>query len=167
MERNPKAQNMKTGVALYLAVLIGTILIATGLGISTIFYRELRISGLQFPSLTAFYAADTGKECALYHNIQANVFNGLPATITCQGNTISNIIPGTGSDGNGSYIDYEFQFTLSGNRCADIRVKKQDVGGTACTRIDSDGENDDCGGSPTIQRSIVSIDPINCPITSN
>lgn len=169
MQKYYKKEKMQTGIALYLAVLVGTIVITASLGISTIFYRELRISGLQFPSLTVFYMADTGKECALYHDIQNNAFDDpfTAAMVTCQGitQTISSV-PGT--DANGSFYSYSFQFTFPGDRCAFMRIKKQIIGGIACTRIDSYGENDNCGGgSATVQRSIVSIDPETCSITSD
>lgn len=159
------------GIALYLAVLIGSIVMAAGFGASNIFYRELRITRLQFPSLVAFYAADAGTECALYHDIQGNKFEGSPATITCQGNIISNITPGAGSDSNGPYIDYEFEFELSndvGNACANVRVKKQTVSGDPCTRIDVYGWDAGCSsGSASVERGIVSIDPDYCLIDGN
>lgn len=169
MWNHQKKQNTKTGIALYIAVLIGTILMTTGLGISTIFYRELRISGFQFPSLTAFYAADTGKECALYYDgLSQQAFDNPanPATVTCAGNT-QTASAASGIDGNGPFYFYGFNFTLPGDRCVHIRVKKQLIGGDVCTRITSSGENDSCGGSATVQRNVVSVDPDTCAITGN
>ncbi len=157
-------------MALYLAVLVGTMLMATGLGVSTIFYRELRISGLQFPSLAAFYAADSGIECALYYDgLSQQEFDDPgppPATVQCQGTTPS-VTQGSGADMNGPYDTYSFQFQLSsavGNACAKVRIKKQVVGGDACTRYDSFGWDKDCGSSATVERGIVSLDPEDCDV---
>lgn len=168
-----KHYSTKSGVALYLAVLIGTIVMATSMGISTIFYRELRISRVQFPSLLAFYAADTGTECAFYWDLRANPPNGVfldptaPPTITCQGNPIT-VSGGSGSDFNGPFDFYTFEFNLSsGNVCANVRIKKQIVGVTPCTRFDVYGTDAACGGSATVERGIVNIDPEWCLISAD
>lgn len=155
--------NTKSGVALYLAIVVGTILISTGLGLSGIFFREVRISRLQFPSVVSFYAADAGQECALYHDLDQDIFNGVPpATIQCQGNSIS--LNPVGTD------KYHFAFNLSNavDACADVTIKKETInilpfGNTLCTRIDSYGENGACGsGAATVQRGILTIYPESC-----
>lgn len=161
---------MKSGIALYFAVLIGTIIMTTGLGVSTIFYRELRISKLQFPSLVAFYAADAGIECASYWNFKQKVFDdpaSPPSFVNCQGANRT-VTSGSGSDSNGPYTDYKFQFNLTssaGNACAIVRVKRQTVGGVPCAVIVSRGRNISCGGSATVERGIISKDPEWCTIT--
>ena len=172
MPKTKKKHSMQSGVALYLAVLIGTTLMATGLGISTIFYRELRISGVQFPSRVAYYAADTGSECTKYWDFVGNVFDDptANATVTCNGVT-QTIPPVLGSDGNGPYHSYSFQFQLSSavqNACVRVTVKKQVVGTDSCTLISSDGENTACGSPTTaVQRGINDVDPETCAITGN
>lgn len=142
---------------------------ATGLGLSGIFFREVRISRLQFPSVVSFYAADAGQECALYYDLDEDedVFGVPPgpASITCQGSNISvthNTV--------GSAEKYHFAFNLSNvvGACADVTVKKEVIsilpfGDTMCTRIDSYGENGVCGsGTATVQRGYLTIYPENC-----
>lgn len=171
MRNVSKKSNAQSGIALYLAIFIGTMLMATSLGISTIFYRELRISRLLFPSLLAFYAADTGVECALYHDLQQDVFDETAPpgtfTITCNGSTrtVTHTKPMVDID------HFTFNFDLSGgNTCvASVRVKKQLldiplVGPTLCTRIDSFGRDASCGtpGSASVDRGVVSIYSESC-----
>lgn len=58
----PKEQE---GISLLLAILIMSILLAMGLGISTIFFQEIRMVRGIGNSVVAFYAADTGIEIVL------------------------------------------------------------------------------------------------------
>ncbi|TSC78819.1 MAG: hypothetical protein G01um101429_642 [Parcubacteria group bacterium Gr01-1014_29] len=168
MKRISKQYSTKSGVALYLAVLIGTIVMATGMGVSTIFYRELRISRVLFPSFLAFYAADTGAECALYHDLQQDVFDETAPpgtfTITCNGGTrtVTHTEPVVGID----RFTFNFELTsMAGNACVDVRVKKETIGGVPCTRIDSYGRNAVCASSAaTVERRLLSIDPESCLI---
>ncbi len=54
------------GIALFIAVLMGSIALTIGMGILGITIKELKISSLSRDSMNAFFAADTGLECALY-----------------------------------------------------------------------------------------------------
>ena len=54
------------GVSLYLALLIMTILLSIGLGISAILFSQIKIISGIGDSVVAFYAADTGIEEVLY-----------------------------------------------------------------------------------------------------
>lgn len=160
--------NAKSGVALYLAIVVGSILITTGMGFSGIFFRELRISRLQFPSLVSFYAADAGQECALYYDLEVRAFNDpstAPATIECFGIDLP-----IDNQTSGGVERYKFFFNLSSevSACADVTIKKEFIdipsfGNTLCTRIDSYGENATClSGEATVQRGYVTIDPESC-----
>jgi len=61
-----KTQNLEKGVSLYLALIIMTILLAIGVGISTIIISQMKMIGGMGDSVVAFHAADTGIERALY-----------------------------------------------------------------------------------------------------
>lgn len=52
--------------SILIAVLVVSIVLATGLGVATIFILELRTSGLASESIKALYAAETGVEWQLY-----------------------------------------------------------------------------------------------------
>jgi len=61
-----KIQNFEKGVSLYLALMITAVLLAIGLGISTIIISQMKmIRGMEY-SVIALHAADTGIERALY-----------------------------------------------------------------------------------------------------
>lgn len=60
----------KRGFALLFSVLVSGILLSIGLGIFSITYKELLLSFSDRESQVAFYAADTGTECALYWDIK-------------------------------------------------------------------------------------------------
>ncbi len=54
------------GIALFIAVLMGSIALIIGMGVLNITLKELKLSSLSRDSMSAFFAADTGLECALY-----------------------------------------------------------------------------------------------------
>ena len=56
----------KRGVALFIALVISAIVLTVGIGILTTVFKEIRFSAFGKESAEAFYAADTGLECALY-----------------------------------------------------------------------------------------------------
>ncbi len=62
-------KSKKKGVTLLLAVLVSSLLLSIGLAIFNITIKELLISGSGRESQFAFYAADTGAECALYWDV--------------------------------------------------------------------------------------------------
>jgi hypothetical protein len=58
-----------TGFVLLFSLLISSILLATGLGISRLMIRQIAFAGLSRESQVAFFAADSGLECALHWDI--------------------------------------------------------------------------------------------------
>lgn len=54
------------GVSLYLTILIMSVLLGVGLGISTLLIRQIRMIKGVGDSVVAFYAADSGIEKAMY-----------------------------------------------------------------------------------------------------
>ena len=76
---NIKAQS---GIALYLAIVIMTILLAIGLSISTIFLSQIKTTKEMGYSVIAFYAADTGIEKALTQRSDPTPLNNYSATLS-------------------------------------------------------------------------------------
>lgn len=72
--------NLKSnrGVSLYLALLIMTVLLSIGFGISAILFSQIKIIRGIGDSVVAFYAADTGIEEVLYRGgaVSGNLENG-------------------------------------------------------------------------------------------
>ena len=62
------------GFTLLLSVLIASILLALGLAIFNIISKEIILSSSGRESQFAFYAADTGVECALFWDVQKTAF---------------------------------------------------------------------------------------------
>ena len=63
------------GFTLLFAVLVSSLILAIGLSVANLTIREIQLSGTGRESQFAFYAADTGSECALYWDIKGtNVF---------------------------------------------------------------------------------------------
>lgn len=78
------------GFTLLLAALIASIVLALGTSIFGIVQKELILSSIGRDSQFAFYAADTGAECALYWDVRHQLFTSeiAPTEITCDGQTV-------------------------------------------------------------------------------
>ena len=70
---------------------ISSLLLSIGISIYNITLKELILSSYGRNSQFAFYAADTGLECALYWNIKDAFSTTTPSTIECDGKTIENV----------------------------------------------------------------------------
>jgi len=66
--------NTSRGFTLLLSVLIGSVLLALGYAIFNIVSKDIILSSSGRDSQFAFYAADSGIECALYWDYQGNAF---------------------------------------------------------------------------------------------
>ncbi len=64
----------KKGFVLLVAVLISALLLSLGIAILNSTLKELRLSSLGRDSQFAFYASDSGSECALYWDIRGRAF---------------------------------------------------------------------------------------------
>ncbi len=126
------------GFTLLFAALAGSLLFSIGVAIANIAVRELALSSAGRESQFAFYAADSGVECALYWDIQGKRFpsvpGGSPAPIVCNAVSVAlavSAIPGGART--------SFTVPLRDTSCAQVSVSK-----TASTLIESRGRND-CG----------------------
>ena len=80
------------GFTLLLAALVASIVLALGTSIFGLVQKELILSSISRDSQYAFYAADSGAECALYWDVRKGLFstsNNPPTEITCGGQTVS------------------------------------------------------------------------------
>ena len=143
----------KKGVTLLISVLISSMAALLGLGVFLIVFSEAGISGTTKSSAVAFYAADSGIECALYADIKLNAFaTSSPATtINCNGTAVPLTFVADGQGGG----TFKFNFTVTtGASCATVEAIKINSGQT---KIDSYGENvPDCTTSSVtvIQRAL-------------
>lgn len=81
----------KTGFTLSYALLVISIVLSISMTISEIVLREIVISGFGRDSLVAFFAADSGVECALYWDVKQNAFatSSTSSTINCADSVIT------------------------------------------------------------------------------
>ncbi len=83
-----KSIKNNSGFALLFSVLLSSLLLTIGLSIFSIALKELAISTATRQSIHAFYAADSGRECALYWDTKGGQIptpanNQVTGTISC------------------------------------------------------------------------------------
>ncbi len=165
------SQISSRGFTLLLASLIASLLLSVGLSMFTIAQKEIILSSLGRDSQYAFYAADSGAECALYWDFK-NAFNPDEEFIgaTCNSQAIGTLVnDGSGNRyiGGGGYdqageattnfwfeqiVEKEINGTMvERKRCINVTVTKRNSGGTA-TEINSKGYSVGCDadGNPII-----------------
>lgn len=136
----------KEGFAVLFTVLISAIILAIAIGISSISYQEVALSSLAREGAVSFYAADTGAECALYWDIDQDLYNtGAQGTCDLYENPV--------------IFDAPFYLQLNDNKhCAKVTIFKDDP---TMTKIESLGYNVSCatvqagtGGPRMVERAI-------------
>lgn len=138
------------GIALLFTVLLTSMLLVVAIGISNIVFKELIFSAEARDSDKAFFAADTGIECALYldksgPDYASGIFiDPSTAVVTggrsCSGRTYE---AGTSSMTGPTGTTENFQFIIPvGTQCAQVIVDKDYVlAGVSYTRFQSIGYN--------------------------
>lgn len=155
------------GVALLIAVLVSSIALAIGIGVHSIFFREIRIVRNLSPSLLAHYRSEAGAECAQYWwHFSRDKFDitkpsGSTVTITCFGQ----MLVGTFNEPNKTFTFPQINFP--DGSCTFIQVIKKNIAGWGvCKRVDSYGRTN-CNGTGSqlqVDRGTVFRDPSLCPI---
>ncbi len=124
------------GFTLLIAVLISGVLLAIGLAIFNITIKEILLSSSGRDSQFAFYAADSGIECALYWDQKEVGFaTSTTSTISCNDTSILDV-GGVGYD-----TPMVFQFEVGGF-CSVVSVIKSET--HPRTKIESKGYNTTC-----------------------
>lgn len=162
------------GFTLFISLIVSSLLLAIGFSLSTIILKQLVFANSGKESQLAFYAADSGAECALYWDRKdiagATLFDGSFSTST----TDKNIFCGTGADSPSTaqvgsfskelstgdqsqatttfYVDYSDKSDTNHKACAKVTVAKSlDATGGANvekTQIESRGYNVSMTGTP-------------------
>lgn len=122
----------KKGITLLIAVLTAGVLLSISLAIFNIAIKELVISSTGRESQVAFYAADSGVECALYWDGQGEFGETGQAKIDCAGD---DDIRSTGAP------IHVFTFDIPDSpACVEVTVDKSGTTGFS-TIIESRGHN--------------------------
>ena len=153
----------KKGIALYIAVTVTAALVLVSFAVVSLALKQISISSAGRDSQEAFYAADSGGECAIFWDVKNPTNPGLSAfstttaaqTIFCNfdANNPSN---GSIATGGGSNATTTFTLTfLPQTYCAVLTVVKGYVGGIQNTKIESRGYNTCDATSPRrVERAI-------------
>jgi Tfp pilus assembly protein PilX len=72
-------QFSQKGIALYMTVVISSLILILALNVAAIFYTQTHISGGMEHSVSAFYAAETGVERTLYEVFQGTMATNCPS----------------------------------------------------------------------------------------
>ncbi len=112
-----------TGFAILFAVTLSAIVLSIALGITNIAFKELKFATSAKATNDAFFAADTGIECALVNDKSStSVFvDGGPGVIKCLGASIAL---------SGAYPSWSFVLSNLGNSglgCSTVNVSKDDA----------------------------------------
>jgi hypothetical protein len=134
-------KNSQKGFTILVAVVTAGILLIVAMSIGGVALKEQVLSTANKESQTAFYAADTGMECALYWDQKRGAFtkdeNGNPspllASSVCNGVNLSPETDGTGTA-------YSYKFMISG-------IKVGDGGATTCSVVKVDKDTNYQDGS--------------------
>jgi len=137
-------KNSKNGFTLLMAMIISSLLLSLGITIFNVTLKELVLSSYGRNSQFAFYAADTGIECALFWGIKKSAFStSSPTNIECDGKTIENV-------GGQSVSTFSINFSPD-PFCATVTVDKSGSG----TIIESRGYNTcDIANERRVERGI-------------
>ncbi len=136
-----KNNSSQKGFVVLFTVLIASVILLMGLGIANTASKEMLLSIQSRDAAKAFFAADTGMECALYqdrHLDTFNLLNGNYPSFSCSGN-------GVYSDTSSSpFTFYVNMGSSSSAGCAKVIVTKPYIDSnenTFSTRIESFGYN--------------------------
>lgn len=142
------------GFTLLYSALISSLLLAIGIAVFNINSKELLLSSTARDSQFAFYAADTGIECALFWDFQKEsaFATTTTSTITCNGVDIDGMGGREEGKDDPEYSEFTLDFSPKQPYCAIVRVTKDSSGGT---RIESRGYNTcDTSNPRRVERAI-------------
>lgn len=125
----------KRGFALFIAVVFMAVMLSFGLSLGSLGYKQQVLASSALASQHAFYAADTGLECALEADNQQNLFaydtHNSPQQLVCDGHntTIDSGPPTEPHCFNSNACKNQWVSTTrisldSGTRCVDVTVYK-------------------------------------------
>ena len=146
------------GFAMLFAVLVSSVLLAVGLSIFNLTVKELSLSASGRESQFAFFAADTGAECALYWDIKGSqVFATSSASVIYRTPVPTNPDCVDAQSGSTQTVDIyhdvsatsdgattQFDLTIPNGStpyCVTVVVKKEVSNNIVKTTIDSRGYN--------------------------
>lgn len=141
------------GFALLIAVIFMSVMLALGLALGSLGYKQELLASSAVESQYAFYAADAALECALYADQQQNLFayashnaSTPPNTITCDNMSATQMSYSYTAGASGLLYVSERLSLDSNKHCADVTVYKygQPQSGNITTYLYSQGYDVPC-----------------------
>ncbi len=148
-------KNSKAGFTLFIALVVTGLLLAIGFSIGNIVFKQIVLSSTGKESQLAFFAADSGAECALYWDrkdssgasvvdgafaTSAPIAVGLPGDVQCGGLPVTVTTRDVGIDSATTTFSVDFSKVAGQTEyraCARVTVMKDGP----YTQIDSRGYN--------------------------
>lgn len=155
-DRHFTTYGRQKGVTLFIAILVTGTLLLVSTAIVNIAVRESFITSAARESQYAFYAADTGAECALYWDVKnptgVSAFSTTTiVTISCNQNGANPVNPNPATVGGTDRSTFTLTF-LPDPYCAKVTVTKSTDGKT---KIESLGYNScDISNPRRVQRAV-------------
>jgi hypothetical protein len=146
-------ENKSKGFTLLFAVLAATLVLSVGAAIISVAVRQVLLSGAGRESQYAFYAANTGIECALYWDLQASSTN--PESYVFATSSDTTINSGYGADCVGINISEKIASGDPINNNDDFGISASDPSSATTifrldfTNTDGSGYFDETDGKPT------------------
>lgn len=144
------------GFALLIAMIFMAVMLALGLALGALVYKQQVLASSAVESQYAFYAADAGMECALYADQQKNTFEyptgntpGTAPGFSCDGVQVNQPPPPSYPTGIASkdatqwILNYRIQLDAN-TRCAYVTIYKPPLGTGKPTYIFSQGFDVSC-----------------------
>lgn len=131
------------GYTLLFAVLVTSLVLSIGISILNISKKEFLLATSAKDSSIAFYAADSGVECAAYGDQRYSTFSTTTdqrSTLRC-GSGMSPILPPTQGPAGVYKFNFSVKFGKEGESCSNITVTKEYVNDSLFTTIESRGYN--------------------------
>ncbi|MBU1727720.1 hypothetical protein KKA39_00140, partial [Patescibacteria group bacterium] len=138
------AESSRSGFVILFAVMLSSIVLALALGVSNIALKEINFSTSAKDANDAFFAADTGAECALYYDRSDNnafIEDSPISVLNCAGSNINLI--GAISPENAFWSFHISGLGSTGRSCARVNVSKDYTTTPTTTTIISKGYSSD------------------------
>jgi len=140
----------QAGFTLLLTSLVASLMLTIAASMFTLVQKQIILSAIGRDSQFAFYAADSGAECALYWDFRHSAFSSVTpfTTAVCDGESLGTIT----FAGYGTPMEFEYE---PNGYCARVSVTKAaPVNGVSRTTIYARGYSSSCASIETNARAL-------------
>src|SRR3989344_2638244 len=149
----------RQGFTLLFAILVASLLLSVGLAILDLTVKRLTLSAFGRESLMAFYAADSGAECARYWDLKRDAFSTttvFSGTMTCNGQVVKDSNGQPAVLGGDTLSVFQFDLSIPGGQTlpayVEVTLEKDPV--TGRSTVSSRGYNTGVATPRRVERGI-------------